>query len=561
MTVIVQQPKDSNGNPQPMVYDSDTGKIIVDSNGFIVSGSQKLVNVPSKANYVSTPKTQTSGIQEAWNYVRSFATSDSAFLPKIQLTAGNFIIHAPIYLKYTSPPPNVQNVSPYYNSSAVTSPSLIGSTGENGQYNYVPLATAITCADDFPKGEYAIALILPDTAWYSGATNPQWVGGVFENFTLDNNNLGAGICLFQFGNGEVKNIAVRSPTTPSPSLTQGISTGQQSDQTGAFVYTTTEDSGEFTDFSHIQIRGSSYEDGFVLYENAGTTSFNNLWCAGGATRYGFNVTSTGIFPMLFENCESDPTGGWTGSVPSGYPQSAAWVLNAGNIIIENNGTFVGAPPDGPYIYHTANQLTLIGGYFRGYPNASSATNYIIETTANSIIAIGSGFEYNSEYYGVFRTTNADNIADMPQEFIGCRYSDDNTGTPVYKPFNINWGFSPPWQSTIKVEPFFDSRGRYLGGFSPTLSANPPVSGTVYQNQNPYPIEIELPVYATTSGTAGYVTIAKGSTDSPTSIGNQYVSGDTSDTSEQIIRLRVPTGWYYEFTASGVTFGTASVFAE
>ncbi len=97
--------------------------------------------------------------------------------------------------------------------------------------------------------------------------------------------------------------------------------------------------------------------------------------------------------------------------------------------------------------------------------------------------------------------------------------------------------------------------------TPTLSTNPPVSGTVYQNPNPYDIEIDLPVYATTSGTAGYVTVAKGATDSPTSIGNQYVSGDTSDTSEQIIMVRVPTGWYYEFTASGVTFGKASVFAD
>ena len=97
--------------------------------------------------------------------------------------------------------------------------------------------------------------------------------------------------------------------------------------------------------------------------------------------------------------------------------------------------------------------------------------------------------------------------------------------------------------------------------SPSLSANPPASATVYQNTNPYDIEIDLPVYATTAGTAGYVTIAKGATSTPSAIGNQYVSGDTSDTSEQIIRLRVPAGWYYEFTASGVTFGTASVFAE
>ena len=84
---------------------------------------------------------------------------------------------------------------------------------------------------------------------------------------------------------------------------------------------------------------------------------------------------------------------------------------------------------------------------------------------------------------------------------------------------------------------------------------------MYQNTNPYDIEIDLPVYASTAGTAGYVTIAKGATDTPTAIGNQYVSGDTSDTSEQIIRLRVPAGWYYEFTGSGVTFGTASVFAD
>ena len=109
----------------------------------------------------------------------------------------------------------------------------------------------------------------------------------------------------------------------------------------------------------------------------------------------------------------------------------------------------------------------------------------------------------------------------------------------------------------------DIASRYTGSISPTpsLTANPPVSGTVYLNTNPYDIEIELPVYATTAGTAGYVTIAKGASSTPTTIGNQYVSGDTSSTSTQIIRLRVPALWTYSLTASGVTFGTASVFAE
>ena len=106
-----------------------------------------------------------------------------------------------------------------------------------------------------------------------------------------------------------------------------------------------------------------------------------------------------------------------------------------------------------------------------------------------------------------------------------------------------------------------------GTFTPTgqaynaLQANPPVSGTVYQNINQYDIEIDLPVYATTAGTAGYVTIAKGPSSTPMAIGNQYVNGATSSTSTDIIKLRVPAGWYYSFTASGVTFGNASVFAD
>ena len=97
--------------------------------------------------------------------------------------------------------------------------------------------------------------------------------------------------------------------------------------------------------------------------------------------------------------------------------------------------------------------------------------------------------------------------------------------------------------------------------TPSLSVNPPVSATVYQNTNPFSIEIDLPVYATTAGTAGYVTLAKGTTDTPATIGNQYVSGATSATSVDIIRLRVPAGWYFSFTASGVTLGTATVFAD
>ena len=58
-----------------------------------------------------------------------------------------------------------------------------------------------------------------------------------------------------------------------------------------------------------------------------------------------------------------------------------------------------------------------------------------------------------------------------------------------------------------ITQFIDARFTGIPYSVPTLSTNSPVSGTVYQNTNPYNIEIDLPVYATTSGTAGYVTIA------------------------------------------------------
>ena len=96
--------------------------------------------------------------------------------------------------------------------------------------------------------------------------------------------------------------------------------------------------------------------------------------------------------------------------------------------------------------------------------------------------------------------------------------------------------------------------------NPTLSTNPPVSGTAYQNTNPYDIRIYLPAYATTSGTAGTVAIALGSTSSPTAIGTKFISGSTSSSSTEIIELVVPAGWYYEVTLTGTTLATASVFA-
>ena len=109
MTIIVQQPKDSNGNPQPMVYDSDTKKIIVDSNGYVLNGSsQVLDNVPSLLSIVNTPKTQTSGLYEGLNYIDSIGggkiiIKDIVYLSaSISITTDNPIIIEGAYQSMTN---------------------------------------------------------------------------------------------------------------------------------------------------------------------------------------------------------------------------------------------------------------------------------------------------------------------------------------------------------------------------------------------------------------------------------------------------------------------------
>ena len=146
----------------------------------------------------------------------------------------------------------------------------------------------------------------------------------------------------------------------------------------------------------------------------------------------------------------------------------------------------------------------------------------------------------------------------------------NTGSAYinYMVVNVTGVSTTNVLGTPTVVPALNIQGAFGGKINysnpplpASLPANPPVSATVYQNTNPFDIEIDLPVYATTAGTAGYVTLAKGTTSTPASMGNQYVNGATSSTSVDIIRLRVPAGWYYSFTASGVTLGTATVFAD
>ena len=224
-----------------------------------------------------------------------------------------------------------------------------------------------------------------------------------------------------------------------------------------------------------------------------------------------------------------------------------------------------APPSPLLVSGGFNRISGIYLYYTGTNITTSPPNITVSGPVNLISGIYTQGTYSSVFISMSGGDNKiSNIAAHVNSNTSVIVDTSNynvfSDMYLYGP-TTGTAFSLPSTDVIKNIVMINSSTNAIIPLVPTLSANPPVSGTVYQNTNSYDIEIDLPVYATTSGTAGYVTIAKGSTDSPSSIGNQYVSGDTSDTSEQIVRLRVPAQWYYKFTGSGVTFGTASVFQD
>ncbi len=102
----------------------------------------------------------------------------------------------------------------------------------------------------------------------------------------------------------------------------------------------------------------------------------------------------------------------------------------------------------------------------------------------------------------------------------------------------------------------------IGSRSITPPASPLVSGTVYQNTLGTVITIYQAAYATTSGTAGSVSVALGSSDTPSTLYTDYVSGDASSSAPHLLPpLRVSPGWYYSFTTSGATLLDAQIMGE
>ena len=102
---------------------------------------------------------------------------------------------------------------------------------------------------------------------------------------------------------------------------------------------------------------------------------------------------------------------------------------------------------------------------------------------------------------------------------------------------------------------------YQLGVSAVASAPTLVPGTIYQNTTASYQTLYVPAYASTSGTAGTVALALGTSSTPSTIATEYVSGSTSSSAAVVMTVRIPPQWYYSLTTSGATLGTITQIQE
>ena len=505
MTVIVQQPTDSNGNPQPMVYDSDTGRIIVDHDGYVLMGMDKpLIDVPSKANFINTPKTQTSGILEGLTSVKNAG-------------GGKLVL--------VSPSSEDGSQYPYY----ITEPISVDIS--NLTVTIEGNGATIVAQSNFSSPDYILTLT-GDTA--------QFVYSI------------SGIQFWGTGTGSNSNVSGFKVVNAGAGYEYGILyTNLITGKHYAYGTNSSVQAGQISGFESVNSFYISCQTG-IINEYGAVTELNPGF---------YNVSGTCIINQI----PSDSIGVGLGNVSIVNP-----------FIYSSNGT---TPP--PLLlknYYNANFNTYISNITYWMNAGVSGTTYtLIEANnpsspspPNPMVFIDGLFTWAS---GNITILNQNNISGNPLPVVyiakavfahsGTLQLKSGSGTArltmrdSYIDTSLVTGIVA--SDATLIANLFNVAG-YTTLSPTTISANPPVSATVYQNTNPYDIRIYLPVYATTSGTAGTVAYGENTSSTVTEMTAKYVSGSTSSTAVDIVELVVPAGHYFEFTGSGVTFGTAVVKA-
>ncbi len=521
-----------------------------------------------------TGLTHTSGIQEALNYT---GTNGGGI---IKLSAGTYYISDILYLQYD----NTKIVGENMGSTVLHLKYPFNALGSGGFQNI----NAIVTTDP------------------TGSAEPEYTG--IENVTLDASEAGnvkAGITIIMFRWGKhltFKNIKMvgLNGTSPNPNGLNGgvdfvdidnyIAKSSDYVESGSTCGTLVLTGGSNIHVSNVYMDGLWEFDGNVTpdstFENIemhgndilldgsssdswGHTTFRNVnvfnglnWALNGFLQvnegcYFINCYFEGVVRASARHTYSCEFNGGLGSVKDFrnnrvymnssalFPQGVGLPMGI-SAYEDSDGKYVAYVTGNIFINLTANSVQGGSAFSIGGFNAPNDTDNLLIISDNIFPTGFSGlFGYNIQAASLILII------------------ENNTG-----PFLTNMQNTVGTPATITALPGSSIKNNSclsvsypFSGSTASIPENPPASGTVYQNTNPFDIELNIPVYASSSGTSGYVTIYKGASESVQTIGRQYVDGNTNSENTQLVTLRVKSGWYYKITASNATIGTAVIIGE
>jgi len=492
-------------------------------------GPDTYLNATTKNRY-GPPYTQTSGIQEAGNYANSIG-GGIVFLDK-----GLFLIDTNI------------NGSNWSGVSIIGSGSNITSSGVSNAFEN---GTTIAPSDKWNPTYTLTNFLLPNIGYFNynpliyvigtgaNSNNPTGANLEFKNFLLSGINKLNGspfpntMGLYMHG---VWNLVVDHVDS------QLIWWGKYFDLNGP-----SGNSNWFLNSTDIQ----SFDVGVYWNANLGAMVNIDVETVSNGHVQAYNNNFSG-FAFIIEGVNATVSAQASNLSYTNASLVLGQYASVTNIMCNNNITT-------PAIILGGSYSSLSGFYiFSNGPNSPIFTTNQPNGSGNSPtnIIISSG-----------TVVPSNNSAYPSTLFIGEINANSIVGNEIlFSDISLGTGSSAYWTSPIisatgSLNPikFKNVQGLSLY-YTPALTANPPISGTVYQNLTFQDIIIYLPVYATTAGTNGSVAVALGTTSTPSTKFTKFVSGSTSNTATELITLEVPAGWYYSFTGTNVNFGTAIVEA-
>jgi hypothetical protein len=518
------------------------------------------------------PYSHTSGIQEAYNYLGRMGGG------VVFLKSGTYYIKDILYLQYS----NTKIVGEDMSSTVLHLAYPFNALGSGGFQNGNPIVTTDP----------------------TGSAQPEYTG--LENLTIDASEAGqqaAGISvIFAFWGSHItfRNIRLVG-LNGSSSTPNGINSGvdyltienlraSQSDYVtpGTVPAVLVIAGGNYVTVRDVYMDGYIEWDGGPtpnsVYENITVNGNNLLFDGSGSGDWGYTVfrnikvlnrngraingglqTRNGFYCIdcYFEGAVvAAPLHTYNSKIVGGV----IWIYDFRNNYVYQDGSLLhslalGTPvgigayeEDGYYVAHVignvfvninANNIEWGAAFIFGGFNASNQSQNILEIRDN-----------------IFPTSFAGLFGEGTQSTSLVLIIENNKGPFLTTMGNGN-GLPPPITtvtgSIIRGNNFLIPSYPFYSGTTTNIQANPPVPGTVYQNLNPFEIELHTPVFSITSGLSGTVTVYKGPTSPPAQVGTMLVSGETSPSSPQIVTIRMPAWWYYKIAVSGATVGQATVF--